>query len=337
MNRYSILGDSSFDTDGFLGILTFLTPLRIAALSDNVDLCRFLVEAGADVFAKCDESRASMMHYAALNATNGLELIDFFGFLGLKANVKDRFGEEPIHYAIRAKNIEIAKALLRRRQENAGRNNLLHFCVIENNLRLAQIVLECEEEMLDQYGESGKNTIHLAARHADLQMCKWLVGKGANLQALSKDEYEDSVLHSAALNKTHGSQLVPYFVSELAFDVNAKDKLLLTPLHYALQNEFIDVAEVLVTLGADLDPLPAERLQYRNEGYIVDNNVPDFDYIKILAIYQTSCNINIIFIFIVGQVVKQSQLFGLLEINVSAVEDNMLYVWSMLLGCVNDL
>ncbi|CAB3379108.1 Hypothetical predicted protein [Cloeon dipterum] len=249
---HSILGDSSFDTEGFLGILT---PLRIAVLSDKVDLCRFLVEAGADVFAKCDESGASMMHYAALNATNGLELIDFFGSLGLKANVKDRFGEEPIHYAIRAKNIEIAKVLLQLRQENAGKNNLLHFCVVENNLRLAQIVLECEEEMLDQYGDLGKNTIQLAARNADLQMCKWLVGKGANLQALSKDEYEDSVVHSAALNKTHGSELVAYFVSELGFDVNAKDKLQLTPLHYALQNEFIDVAEVLVTLGADLDAL----------------------------------------------------------------------------------
>ncbi|XP_065346533.1 alpha-latrocrustotoxin-Lt1a-like [Cloeon dipterum] len=102
------------------------------------------------------------------------------------------------------------------------------------------------------FGVTGRSAIHLAAILGDLDMCKWLLNEGVDVRSLTKDKYEDSVLHCAAMNKSHGKELVRYFVSEHSFDVNAKDKLEFTPLHYALHKENIDIAEELFQLGADL-------------------------------------------------------------------------------------
>ncbi|CAB3385104.1 Hypothetical predicted protein [Cloeon dipterum] len=117
------------------------------------------------------------------------------------------------------------------------------------------MVLEQDKGLLkdyDVFGNSGRSAIHLAALLSDLNMCKWLLNKGIDVRFLTKNEHEESVLHCAAMNKSHGKELVRFFVSKLGFDVNAKDKLEFTPLHRALLKDNIQTAEELLKLGADL-------------------------------------------------------------------------------------
>ncbi|CAB3379112.1 Hypothetical predicted protein [Cloeon dipterum] len=231
-----------------------LSPLQMAAIFDEVEKCERLVSEGEDLHAKCQVSGATLLHFAAVNLINGPELIEFFASRGLKVNAKDKNGKEPIHYAIRAKNFAVANELLKRRpgEEKSKNNNLLHFCVSENDLELAKLALESDKETLFAYGELGRNVIHLAAGYADAEMCVWLLGAGADARALSKDGYADSALHYAALNTGHGQEIVAYFVSTLGHDVNAKDDLRFTPLFYALGVENLAAAEILISLGADL-------------------------------------------------------------------------------------
>ncbi|XP_065346535.1 putative ankyrin repeat protein RF_0381 [Cloeon dipterum] len=114
------------------------------------------------------------------------------------------------------------------------------------------MVLEQDKGLYIDFGETGRSAIHLAAMLSDLDMCKWLLSKGVDVRCLTKNAFEDSVLHCAAMNKSHGKELVRYFVFVHNFDVNTKYKLGFTPLHCALYKENIETAEVLLTLGADL-------------------------------------------------------------------------------------
>ncbi|CAB3385107.1 Hypothetical predicted protein [Cloeon dipterum] len=171
------------------------------------------------------------MHLAASNEAHGLDLIYYFGTRGLAIDARDR---------------TIAETLLERRFPDGeeSKNNLLHFCIVENRLDLAKIALAFGEIMLNECGQDGFRAIHLAARFADLDMCKWLIGEGARA--------EENVLHLAALNHSHGAEIIFYFVSRLGMKVNAVNKEFLSPLHNALSVENIKSADMLVRLGANL-------------------------------------------------------------------------------------
>ncbi|XP_065346536.1 serine/threonine-protein phosphatase 6 regulatory ankyrin repeat subunit B-like [Cloeon dipterum] len=230
------------------------TPLQVAAAIDGVDTCRRLVADGAAINAKCQDFNATAMHYAALNEKHGLEVIEYFTSLKMRVDTKDKNGKEPIFYAIRAKNFKIAEKLLKLMfpKGELSKNNLLHICVKINNLEMAKIVHSNDKGLLNKYGEHGRSTIHVAAFYADLEMCKWLLSEGADVRALTENENEQNVLHCAAYNTSHGTELVQFFVSNFDFDVKAKDKLDFTPLHKALFRDNIKTAEELMKLGADL-------------------------------------------------------------------------------------
>ncbi|XP_065346534.1 serine/threonine-protein phosphatase 6 regulatory ankyrin repeat subunit A-like [Cloeon dipterum] len=234
----------------FSDFLRDLTPLQVAAMIDGVDMCRNLVEKGADVYVKCGELGATLLHCAALNEKHGLELIDYFSSLGLKLNAKDKFGNEPLEYAIRVNNSRIVQNLLP--QKYPKEENSKDKSESQYHSDLAKLMLEQEKGLVTDFGETGRSAIHLAAMLGDLDMCKLLLKEGADVRCLTKNEFEDSVLHCAAFNKSHGSELVQYFVSEHSFDVNAKDKLGFTPLHCALYKENIEIAEELLKFGGDL-------------------------------------------------------------------------------------
>ncbi|XP_065346529.1 alpha-latrocrustotoxin-Lt1a-like [Cloeon dipterum] len=227
-----------------------LTPLQVAGMIDGVDMCRHFIEKGADFNVKCKELDATLMHCAALNEQHGLELIDYFSSLGLKLDAKDKFGDEPLQYAIKMNNSKVVQKLhsLNCPEEESNKNKPES----RYHSSLAKMVMEQDKGLLNDFGVTGRSAIHLAAMLGDLDICKWLLNEGADVRSLTKNEYEDSVLHCAALNKSHGKELVQYFVSEHCFDVNAKDKLGFTPLHFALFKENIETVEELLQRGADI-------------------------------------------------------------------------------------
>ncbi|CAB3385108.1 Hypothetical predicted protein [Cloeon dipterum] len=194
---------------------------------------RIILSLGENINVRCKETGATLMHFAALNEKHGLDLIEYFSSLGLEVDAKNKFGEEPVDYALRVKNIKIATALLQKKK--------------------AKIVLKCKRDILFDLGENGNTAFHIAARDADLEMCKWLLGEGLDPRATSKDEFAVTALHLAGFNASHGTEIVEFLVSTLQMDVNAKDKVQNTPLHYALLTENFGVAEKLTGLGADLN------------------------------------------------------------------------------------
>ncbi|CAB3387265.1 Hypothetical predicted protein [Cloeon dipterum] len=131
----------------------------------------------------------------------------------LEEDKSDSDGDQAVHYAIVAENLETAELLLRLFRSHEI--NLLHFLVVQNRLELAQSVHEWKKDLIKELDPEGRNALHLAAEYAGKEMCKWLMQKKV-------------------------------------LDVNAKTESGETALHFALKAEKTDIAKDLVRSGADL-------------------------------------------------------------------------------------
>ncbi|CAB3376577.1 Hypothetical predicted protein [Cloeon dipterum] len=81
--------------------------IHLAAERADLKMCEWLVSVGVDVTALCTERKSSALHRVGLNKEHGKSLVRFFLYLGLSLSKRDEHGETPLHYAIRAGNLEV--------------------------------------------------------------------------------------------------------------------------------------------------------------------------------------------------------------------------------------
>ncbi|XP_065346429.1 putative ankyrin repeat protein RF_0381 [Cloeon dipterum] len=234
------------------------TPLMLAARYDDLQSCLALVEEEGEDPKAITHFGVTLLHFAALNKHHGMEIIWHFLEKGPDlAASKDVDGEEPVLYAIRVGDWNLAKNIL---QLQSGETNLLHYFVIRNNMEMVQLVHDEDKELINKLDLNGRNALHLAAEFADLKMCEWIVEHGVT-EALSSDQ--STALHRAALNKEHGEELVTYFVDRKKLNyLYFKNRSNETPMHLALLAGNIHVAQQMLNLGAKLYNCSEKMLLY---------------------------------------------------------------------------
>ncbi|XP_065346501.1 putative ankyrin repeat protein RF_0381 [Cloeon dipterum] len=299
-----------------------IPALHFAARVSDVDVCRRLVEQGADVNEKYGVRGATPLHYAAMNASHGEGLIDYFLEKGCDIDVEDAhydkainlnfakflynnkrceiLSKRPSHFsmldtACKFGDLEMCKWLLEEVKIDVNKfnevnwkdqvldqvahnlkneakeaeelfkrvadtkikiegNSLLHHCFSKTVLTLdaAKFVHEKDGDLINEINEDGATILHLAARFAGVDVCQWLVDQGQDINAVNKQSFAN-FLHYAAQNRFFGDSIIQEFGHNLRGIVNQIDENVYTPLHYAILNErHVEVAEVLLELGADL-------------------------------------------------------------------------------------
>ncbi|CAB3386746.1 Hypothetical predicted protein [Cloeon dipterum] len=222
-------------------------PLMVAAQKKELKSFMKAVSNGGDVY-ETTNSALTVLHFAAVNEIYGLDIIA--SLEKPKLTVKDVDGEEPIHYAVRAKNFKIAQYVLNRRDPNS--KNLLHFFVLRNELNFAKIIhSEFRNKCFDVCKRKG--ILHIAAEHSGWKMCEWLVKNGNDINAKSRGR-KFTVLHYAVKNKNgiNSWANIDFFVSLNRRLLNEKDVFGETPLHWALKFEDLSLAEKLLDMGTNI-------------------------------------------------------------------------------------
>ncbi|CAB3386587.1 Hypothetical predicted protein [Cloeon dipterum] len=229
--------------------------LHAAAEFSNKEMCEWIVSK-EEINPKnlcANKLKSTVFHHVAKNKAHGVELVSYFVGLKIDLNKREKSGESPLHCALRSENLEVANEMI---CNGADLNiklielNLLQFCISKNLLNSAEFVHSKDPSQMQVLTKEGENALHLAAANADLNICQWLCNVHHYALSLS-EEMHNSVLHFVACNKKHGQSLVSFFVSK-SVDVNGQNKNMETPLHAALCEENIKVAEELVKFGADL-------------------------------------------------------------------------------------
>ncbi|CAB3386590.1 Hypothetical predicted protein [Cloeon dipterum] len=229
--------------------------LHVAAEFSNKEMCEWIVSK-KEINPKnlcANKLKSSVFHHAVKNKAHGVELVSYFVDLRVDLNERDESGETPLHYALRVKNLDVAEGMI---GDGADLDvkldglNLFQFCISINLLYSAIFVHSKDPSQMQVLTKEGENALHLAAANADLNICKWLCNVHHYELSLS-EVMQNSILHFVACNEKHGQTLVNFFVFK-GVDVNGRNKNMETPLHAALCEENIKVAEKLVEFGADL-------------------------------------------------------------------------------------
>ncbi|CAB3386296.1 Hypothetical predicted protein [Cloeon dipterum] len=170
--------------------------LHIAANHADLKMCQWLCGKNFDARALTRGWKNTVLHFAAMNKKFGKSLVPFFVSKGVNVNYINISSHTAFYVALKMENIAVAEELLK---AGAGmniqpdlRDIALHYCARNNKLLSAKFLVGLNKRLVREPGFGGVTALHLAAQTADLDFCKFLVKKGADIHA--KDSLNRSVL-----------------------------------------------------------------------------------------------------------------------------------------------
>jgi hypothetical protein len=98
-----------------------LTCLHIAVISRRIDICKLLIEKGANVEAN-DSDGYTPLFYAIMYFN--VEMVQFLCDLGANVEARHDVGQTPLHYAVLTGSLPIVKELIERKADINARDNI---------------------------------------------------------------------------------------------------------------------------------------------------------------------------------------------------------------------
>jgi len=218
------------------------TPLYYALWSNDEKSVRMLIAAGADVNSTPSERDPyNPLFYAVW--MRDANLVKAFIDAGANVNYKDKDGWTPLHYAISAVGVDVARLF-------AGTDFSipdLHKAAFEGNLDKVRQLIESGTDV-DTRDELGWTASFWALSAGHKDVFEYLLNKGANVTAKTNGGL--TLLHQAS--KAGSVEIVKQLIAKGA-DVSVKDKDGKTPLQYAASEGHKEVVKLLVAKGADVN------------------------------------------------------------------------------------
>ncbi len=198
------------------------TPLHLAAQGYSVDICKLLIDKGADV------------------------------------NVKTKDQWTPLHFAVRSGSFQVCEFLIRMGAGvNAQTTDLLtplqltYDCICWDRKEIIKLLIDsgAHNDCTDlNYFIDKKTDLHAVAQRGSTEIGAYLIDNGADIEAL--DNRRRTPLHIAC---TWDNVDVAKLLVENGANLEALDESGRTPLHLACQWDNADVAKLLIDKGANIE------------------------------------------------------------------------------------
>jgi ankyrin repeat protein len=253
----------------FINESTTMTSLHEAIGMKKLEAIKLLIEWGANINLK-----SKIFGYPIQIAIErgSDSIVDILLKAQVDVTFSDSFSRSPLAIACCLNKLRTVKLLLGHgcRLDSYGPDgyNLLHSTIISGSLKVAEYLLSINANIQMKDGTSSY-ALHGATFAGHTKMVKYLLKIGANpyencdnrviLLAKAKSKLlerfcsSDSAIVLAILNKN--KEMVEAF---LEAGINASARILnssSTLLHFALQNESTEIAELLIGRGADIHAL----------------------------------------------------------------------------------
>ncbi|MHB9146964.1 MAG: ankyrin repeat domain-containing protein [Candidatus Amoebophilus sp.] len=248
------------------------TPLQLVVRKSDVELISLLLDQRADI----NKDKISKLLYLAIRRSD-VEVVNLLLEYGADINSREHNGVSPLHVAVDENRTEVVKLLLEQGVDLNIRNNYqntpLHWAIRKGYIGVAKLLVQYGADINAQ-GEYGASPLHIAAAENQMELVKLFLEQGADIYV--KGEYNDLVLHwAAARGNVHITKLLleheAYICAKLNWDVfqrsvesvhclverefaiNSKDDSGDTPLHKAARNGHLEVVEILLEQGANVN------------------------------------------------------------------------------------
>ncbi|XP_065826130.1 transient receptor potential cation channel subfamily A member 1-like isoform X2 [Oscarella lobularis] len=278
------------------------TPLHIASLGENTDVIDILMANRAYPCSR-DGNGLRPIHLASrhgkphmVNYIIDMVLTHFNYSVDQVVNFTDDDGMSSLHQAISGGNVPVAKLLLERGcrifNTDLRAESPFHLACAQGSLPMIETIWnhcqECTKMLLKAKDPTGQTALHKAAIFNHVAVAKFLINKGANInatddfgrtplllsaQAGSKDTMQyllsqgadadrrdtnnRNFLHLAMMRENE--PLAEFILTQLEFSVpqsllDDQDALGLTPVHYASKAGCDGSLELMLKLGASRNP-----------------------------------------------------------------------------------
>ncbi|XP_062593371.1 ankyrin-2-like [Saccostrea cucullata] len=225
--------------------------LHKAAQSGYVYLVIFLVEKGLDI--KCTRNDGStVLHLCCLNSKIDMckYLVNTYPDL---LNVTDNNGQNALHDAAWSGNVEILKFLLDKGSDiNSARKDgktVLHLCCLNSKIDMCKYLVNTYPFLLDVTDIDGGNALHDAAWSCNVEILKFLLGKGLDIKCTRNDG--STVLHLCCLNSK--IDMCKYLVNTYPFLLDVTDNNGQNALHDAAWSGNVEILKFLLDKGSDIN------------------------------------------------------------------------------------
>ncbi|KAL6462942.1 hypothetical protein MHYP_G00293640 [Metynnis hypsauchen] len=244
------------------------TPLHWAVEKNQEESCSLLLELGADPNI-LSMALMSPLHLAISRECNNLvQLLVSSGRVDV--NLEGDLGNTPVMMACSHNNCQALHILFKCGAKLCHQNKLGHYAIHTVAFAGAKdamevILLKGEElgispSVLVNYLDKSKSSpLHLAVRGGNTEVIKLCITKGAKVDQQQCDK--STALHFAC---TQGAieavrfMLLPY--KQMEEIINIRDGANQTPLHRATLFDHVELAEYLVSKGADIDCIDCKGL-----------------------------------------------------------------------------
>ena len=211
----------------------------------KVDAVKHLVSLGADVSLKDNSDRTALDYATALGLTQLLGDLS-----GEGAQSADAYGNTPLHQSCYNGQSEVVKTILSAGNADINATNdegmtPLYFAVMQNNLLIAELLLEAGADV-NVRDNDGDAPLHLAAENENEYITKKLLAHGANINERN-GEGETALIIAAKA----GNNYIVGVLLENGADHSYADLSEHTALYYATEAGSNDIVEKLIMAGAE--------------------------------------------------------------------------------------
>ncbi len=158
---------------------------------------------------------------------------------GADPTIRDTNGNIPFYVAAERNNVKCCWVFVGNNQ-NLEMEKMLHRATGDDHARAVNVLLEMGANIEYQLHEK-KTPLHLAAEKDLREVASLLLEEGADKEA--RDAYRLTPLHYAAINNSDG---VAELLLNKGVTIDAKDKTEWTPLHWAVRENHMKVVRLLL-------------------------------------------------------------------------------------------
>jgi ankyrin repeat protein len=220
-----------------------LNPLHEAAAGGHFEIVKYLIKCGADK-SLGHENKQTPAHEAGRKGH-----FEIFEYLtkGFPRYRVEKIKDECAVMAVDGEDLSVLKCLLEKRE---CKSEVLAKCLIsaiENrNLEAMEYLLGFGIDLeARKYNEKGRTFLHLAVDDRSPDVVRFLISKGANVNALSDEDVLP--IHRAAKK---GDVETCQILVENGADLHALSLSGKTPLAYAVHRGHLDAVDFLIEKGA---------------------------------------------------------------------------------------
>ncbi|MEE6463732.1 hypothetical protein FKM82_006038 [Ascaphus truei] len=242
------------------------TPLHWAVQKNQVESVKLLLSGGADPNI-LNFSRFSPLHSAIQLYYNTIvEMLILHSTTNI--DLEGELGNTPIMQACYKDNHEALLLLVNHGAKLCKKNKLgcfpIHMCAFSGSTKCMDIVLTkgtekgyCIVEHINYTDNDRCSPLHVAVQNGGLEIVKTCIAYGAKIDLKQNDNATS--LHFAA---TQGAtEIVKFMISSYTGEKRIIDLLdgnNETPLHKSTLFDHVDLAEYLISMGANIDSLDTE-------------------------------------------------------------------------------